>query len=53
MVLRYVPSRNGYITWTPNADGSVRQHWETSEDGKTWKTAFDGLYTPRKEGKKE
>jgi hypothetical protein len=32
------------ITWTPNADGSVRQHWETStDDGKTWKTSFDGL----------
>jgi len=33
------------ITWTPNADGSVRQHWETSEDGGgTWTTVFDGLY---------
>ncbi len=33
------------ITWTPNADGSVRQHWETSTDGgKTWTTSFDGLY---------
>jgi hypothetical protein len=33
------------ITWTPNADGSVRQHWETStDDGKSWKTSFDGLY---------
>lgn len=33
------------ITWTPNADGSVRQHWEQSADGgQTWKTAFDGLY---------
>lgn len=33
------------ITWTPNADGSVRQHWEQSTDGgKTWTTAFDGLY---------
>ncbi|MGH8027106.1 MAG: hypothetical protein ACREO0_10310 [Pseudoxanthomonas sp.] len=33
------------ITWTPNADGSVRQHWETSnDDGKTWATSFDGLY---------
>jgi len=33
------------ITWTPNADGTVRQHWEQSTDGgKTWKTAFDGLY---------
>ena len=33
------------IRWTPNADGSVRQHWETSTDGgKIWKTSFDGLY---------
>ena len=33
------------ITWTPNADGSVRQHWRTSADGgKTWATAFDGKY---------
>ena len=34
------------ITWTPNQDGSVRQHWETSSDkGQTWATSFDGLYT--------
>lgn len=33
------------ITWTPNDDGSVRQLWEaTSDDGKTWRAAFDGLY---------
>ena len=33
------------ITWTPNADGSVRQLWETSaDDGKRWATSFDGLY---------
>ena len=33
------------ITWTPNSDGSVRQHWETSDDaGKTWASAFDGIY---------
>jgi len=36
------------ITWTPNADGTVRQHWEQSADGgRTWSTAFDGLYTRR------
>lgn len=36
------------ITWTPKADGSVRQHWEQSTDGgRTWTTAFDGLYTRR------
>lgn len=33
------------ITWTPNADGTVRQLWEVSQDsGATWKTEFDGLY---------
>ncbi|HST01619.1 MAG TPA: hypothetical protein VLJ84_08160 [Usitatibacter sp.] len=33
------------ITWTPNADGSVRQHWRVSADGgKTWTTSFDGKY---------
>ncbi|MES1168099.1 MAG: hypothetical protein ABUL61_02905, partial [Oleiharenicola lentus] len=33
------------IIWTPNPDGTVRQHWEQSTDGgATWTTAFDGLY---------
>jgi len=33
------------ITWTPNADGSVRQLWESSkDDGKTWSVSFDGMY---------
>jgi hypothetical protein len=33
------------ITWTPNEDGTVRQHWEISkDDGETWQTGFDGLY---------
>jgi hypothetical protein len=33
------------ITWTPNADGTVRQHWRVSADGgKTWTTSFDGKY---------
>lgn len=33
------------ITWTPSADGTVRQLWEQStDDGKTWKTVFDGQY---------
>jgi hypothetical protein len=33
------------ITWTPLPNGDVRQHWETSSDGKqSWSTAFDGLY---------
>ena len=34
------------ITWTPRKDGRVRQLWQQSKDGgKTWQTAFDGLYT--------
>lgn len=33
------------ITWTPNADGTIRQHWQASTDGgTTWQTVFDGLY---------
>ncbi len=37
-----VPQR---ITWTPEPDG-VRQHWESSADGSTWVTVFDGHYRP-------
>ncbi len=37
------------ITWSVNADGSVRQLWQTSGDGgKSWSTAFDGKYVRRK-----
>ena len=33
------------ITWTPNIDGSVRQHWQVSADGgQSWKSLFDGRY---------
>ncbi len=32
------------ITWTPNRDGSVRQLWEASGNGKEWTVLFDGLY---------
>lgn len=33
------------ITWTPLADGRVRQHWQSSEDqGATWSDVFDGYY---------
>ncbi|WP_034475438.1 hypothetical protein [Aestuariibacter salexigens] len=33
------------ITWTPNEDGSVRQHWQaTAVDKENWQTVFDGLY---------
>jgi hypothetical protein len=35
-------------TWTPNDDGSVRQHFETSADGSdSWATWFDGNYVRR------
>jgi len=33
------------ITWSPIADGEVRQLWETSSDeGSSWSVAFDGRY---------
>lgn len=33
------------ITWSKQPDGTVRQHWETtSDEGKSWTTAFDGYY---------
>jgi hypothetical protein len=32
------------ITWTPNADGSVRQHWQSTDDAGRWTTVFDGRY---------
>ncbi len=38
------------ITWYDNEDGTVRQHWQTSKDGgKTWESAFDGLYRRREQ----
>ncbi len=33
------------ITWTPNADGSVRQFWESTDAKGAWSTTFDGAYT--------
>ena len=37
------------ITWTPAADGSVRQLWESSGDGgKIWTVVFDGRYVRMK-----
>ena len=33
------------ITWTPNEDGTVRQHWQVAPPDGEWTTAFDGLYT--------
>lgn len=36
------------ITWTPLADGSVRQLWEKSDDdGASWTPVFDGRYVRR------
>jgi hypothetical protein len=35
------------ITWSPAGEGKVRQLWESSPDGKAWKTLFDGLYARR------
>lgn len=32
------------ITWMPNEDGTVRQHWESTDASGAWTTAFDGLY---------
>jgi hypothetical protein len=33
------------IIWTPNEDGTVRQHWQASQDGgKAWIDVFDGTY---------
>lgn len=37
------------ITWTNNADGTVGQKWEASEDGGiTYSEIFNGLYRKRK-----
>ena len=33
------------ITWTPNADGSVRQLWESADAKGAWTVVFDGKYT--------
>ncbi|MBK6423527.1 MAG: hypothetical protein IPI38_07255 [Gemmatimonadetes bacterium] len=36
------------LSFTPNADGTVRQLWETSSDGgQSWQVSFDGLYRRR------
>jgi hypothetical protein len=32
------------ISWTPNPDGSVRQHWQAKVADSDWVTVFDGLY---------
>jgi len=33
------------ITWTPKADGSVRQLWESADAQGAWSVVFDGSYT--------
>ena len=33
------------ITWTPSADGSVRQLWQSTDAKGEWLTTFDGRYT--------
>jgi hypothetical protein len=39
------PATRQRITWTPEADGTVRQLWESSSDGgKSYSVAFDGRY---------
>lgn len=41
------------MTYSRQADGSVRQHGEQSVDqGLTWTTSFDFIYRPRKAGEK-
>ena len=32
------------ITWSPQEDGAVRQHWQSSGPDGEWKTLFDGTY---------
>lgn len=32
------------ISWTPNADGSVRQWWQSHKGDQQWITVFDGIY---------
>ena len=35
------------ITWTPGADGGVRQLWEAQDAAGRWTVVFDGRYTRR------
>ena len=50
MVLKNAWTQNGRsmrseLSWSPGADGSVRQVWRQSSDGgATWTTTFDGIY---------
>ena len=50
MVLKNAWTQNGKpmrseLSWTPEANGGVRQVWRQSNDGgATWTTTFDGVY---------
>lgn len=34
------------ITWTPQPDGTVIQHWQYKQDASTeWRTLFEGIYS--------
>jgi hypothetical protein len=35
------------ITWTPDADGAVRQLWEAADAKGGWTVVFDGRYTKK------
>jgi hypothetical protein len=39
------PPTRHRITWSTNADGSVRQLWESTDAKGQWSVAFDGRYT--------
>lgn len=45
--LEYAGEPHQKLTFFHNADGSVRQLWQSSADGKTWQTLFDGLYVKK------
>lgn len=38
------------ITWAPQADGSVRQHWQARRGTGDWSTVFDGRYARKPAG---
>jgi hypothetical protein len=35
------------ITWTPNADGTLRQLWESTDADGKWGVLFDGKYSKK------
>ena len=44
MVLEGMKQR---VTWTPDAEGGVRQLWEASDGKGGWTVVFDGRYTKK------